>query len=425
MDMRINYSAKIRLATIFLSSVALPILPAFADASLEELQARLERAQKENVTLKTEKLERENLTMKAEKLEEENAKLRSEANSKSVAPVASHTTPTKQSETSYSDKHQKTSSVEQTQTTSYPDADHVKRTQASSYGDIEDHKAAKIHANRVVNDALTAIPKNDDRRDMRASANNVSLSPIVRQWQGIYIGVNVAYGGGGINRSTDSVINYGILGAGTSNDTIQVGGPLVGVQFGYNHQFANKLLVGAESDIDWADVYHYAGKANSASYFAYGSSGGLNNNYSRTGLDWQGSTRLRIGYASGNFLPYVSGGIAYGGLSSTTQQSNYIAFAPFYSGGSVSSGSNQTVQFGWAAGAGAEYMLADALSIRGEYLYTALGGISRADQTVISNNAGTASGNVTTGTFGIHQIRFGLNYHTGWLGSTQAVTSKY
>lgn len=75
---RANKALLVLIGTL-LSSAAWFITPANADASLDELKARLERAEKENIVLKTEKIERENITMKLEKIEAENAALRNEA----------------------------------------------------------------------------------------------------------------------------------------------------------------------------------------------------------------------------------------------------------------------------------------------------------------------------------------------------------
>jgi hypothetical protein len=77
-------------SAVLLSSTAILIVSAKAD-SLAELEARLEKAQKENLLLKAERVERENLTMKAEALEQENAKMRAEAGkvaSQSIAQAA-------------------------------------------------------------------------------------------------------------------------------------------------------------------------------------------------------------------------------------------------------------------------------------------------------------------------------------------------
>ena len=87
-------------------------------------------------------------------------------------------------------------------------------------------------------------------------------------------------------------------------------------------------------------------------------------------------------------------------------------------------------------GAGAEYIVANNWSVKGEYLYTALAGLSgnsiggsaasaRSDYFSPSASNGPIFSSSTIGTFGIHQVRVGLNYHTDWLANKPAVTAKY
>lgn len=159
---------------------------------------------------------------------------------------------------------------------------------------------------------------------------------------------------------------------------------------------------------------------------------------SRAGLDWLGTAKVRLGYSLGNFLPYLTGGFAYGQLSSNTLGSSLIQYP--YSGGPVtgsnSSVSASSVNTGWVLGAGSEYLVADKWSIRGEYLYTQLSGLasqlianSYLSQNFNANTnytgSGSVFGNSSMGVFGIHQARVGLNYHTGWLGGANSVAAKY
>ncbi len=96
----------------------------------------------------------------------------------------------------------------------------------------------------------------------------------------------------------------------------------------------------------------------------------------------------------------------------------------------MSATSSSSVQTGWAAGAGAEYIVADNWSVKGEYLYTALNSMS-ANGTAVGNSSccggssssasGASTVNISMGTFGIHQARVGLNYHTNWLGGINSI----
>ena len=226
-------------------------------------------------------------------------------------------------------------------------------------------------------------------------------------WAGLYVGINGGYGGNSIDRTTTSS-SPGYFSS--FSDTFGAGGPFVGGQIGYNYVLSNHLVLGGEVDIDWANVINYNGTSNTSGVTAFASGGGLaavstTGGNSGTGLDWLGTARLRLGYDLGKFLPYVTGGVAFGGLSST----NY-AYSTFGGlGGSVTSGNTSTTQVGWAVGAGAEYMITDSWSVKAEYLYTQIGGITRNDTTL---GAGVTT--VSIGNFGIHQVRGGLNYHFNW-----------
>lgn len=254
------------------------------------------------------------------------------------------------------------------------------------------------------------------------------LSP----WQGIYAGINAGYGLNNITTYDRSfAYNAGGSSISTAGSATQyVAGGVAGAQLGYNHVFANHWMAGAEIDFDWADIYNNANpvQTNSATVIAnsFGQSASANNLYQRLGLDWIGTVRARIGYDMGRFLPYVTGGFAYGGLSNTV---NIASINPsFGSLNQITTGSSSTTGLGWAAGAGAEYMVADNWSVKGEYLFTSLGGITTPTTSVatsiypiIGSVIQAGSGNISSGSFGVHQIRAGLNYHTNWWGSAPIV----
>jgi opacity protein-like surface antigen len=414
------------ISAVLLSTTAILTVSAKADASLAELQARLEKAQKENLLLKTEKVERENLTMKAEALEQENAKLRAEAGKVSAQAVA-----------------------QSAPVAAAPAKQKVARVAAASPNNDE------VSARRSVNRALDNMPKDDPRRDMTAAAHGVpvsTVSPVVDQWSGIYIGMNAGYAANDVNTYTTTVGNAsGILSYSSTTEPVVGGGaavnyfagPVVGGQVGYNHEFKNHIVAGAESDMDWADVNNnHITNTNSWAYTITPSVSQISSNSNRIGLDWLGTTRARIGYAFGNFMPYMTGGVAYGQLSSNGVGVNSFGYggtgfaARFNSSGAQS---YSAVKIGWALGAGTEYKVTENISMKAEYLYTQLSGINGG---AYSTSAGATScggcspsTNVSTngplftqstmGAFGIHQARVGLNYHTDWLASKPAVVAKY
>ncbi len=158
-------------------------------------------------------------------------------------------------------------------------------------------------------------------------------------WSGMYIGAQAGYAVGGKADYTydDSDYNY-------SHD---LDGWLGGVYIGYNYQFANQVVLGAEADIAWGDINGSGATADSDPYSA------------STSVDWTGSARLRLGYAMDRFLPYVTGGVAFGSSDFTE-----------YDGGAFYSEDDSINQVGWTLGAGVEYAFTDNWIVRGEYRYT-------------------------------------------------------
>jgi outer membrane immunogenic protein len=183
------------------------------------------------------------------------------------------------------------------------------------------------------------------------------FAPPVFDWTGFYVGVN---GGGGFGHSWSDLTGG-----------FHTSGGVVGGTVGYNAQFRQWVL-GFEGDIDWSDI---GGTSNAA-----GCPGcGVQNN-------WLGTARGRVGYAFGNFLPYVTGGLAVGDVNAT---------APGFSG-------QTNTQVGWAAGGGVEYALTRNWSAKLEYLHVDLG---RFDCNV--NCGGTPTDNVS---FHDNLVRGGINF---------------
>jgi outer membrane immunogenic protein len=159
-------------------------------------------------------------------------------------------------------------------------------------------------------------------------------------WTGFYVGGNAGYGWGT---------------AETVGTDIDVDGAFVGAQIGANYQM-NNFVLGAEADIQ----YSWLGGDEGADGFD---------------LDYFGTVRARVGYAFDRVLPYVTGGLAYGG------------------GDPV--GADDGTHVGWTVGGGLEYAFTDAVSVRGEYLYTDLGEESYDGDDI---------------SLDFHTIRVGVNY---------------
>jgi outer membrane immunogenic protein len=259
------------------------------------------------------------------------------------------------------------------------------------------------------------------------NAPNVSQERIARDmWQGMYMGFNAGYGKNVVSsKDTNYFISNSSFGHQLTIAPNDFGGPLVGGQVGYNYQFANNIIAGIELDFDYADITNGLNGDNHTSYYStqFGGTGGYNNYFNRVGIDWLGTARARLGYNFDRFYPYITAGFAYGQLSMDNQQfgnGGILYFSQPLQKGPYGSFTN--IGVGWVAGAGAEYIVADNLSVKGEYLFTHLNNLAAETTTVTMNNflpAFAGNEKLIWGPFGIHQVRVGLNYHINWIKETR------
>jgi outer membrane immunogenic protein len=242
----------------------------------------------------------------------------------------------------------------------------------------------------------------------------------VATWQGFYVGGNVGYGwdpaSATFNPSTYATTILGPLG-GPFVDTGPDSGPIAlsvapkgwlgGAQFGYNWQ-RQSLVLGAEADIMGANIKG----STSAPFFVNGTEGGDDAGFSgnvglQQKLDYFGTLRGRLGWANDTLLLYGTGGLAWGHVTTTFNtfgitQTALGGFTPaqlaaLQSGGFASA---SDIRWGYAVGAGFEWMIARNWSVRGEYLYVNLGG---GDTLVIPG--GVANSNLS-----VNVARVGFNY---------------
>jgi outer membrane immunogenic protein len=150
-------------------------------------------------------------------------------------------------------------------------------------------------------------------------------------WTGFYIGINGGYGW------DDSQWSFGAFNTGNFN----VSGAVVGGTIGYNIQFG-AFVWGVEGDIAWSSI-----KGSTTAAFC-----GVT---CRTENQWLGTARLRVGYAFDRWLPYITGGGAFGDIK---------ASSPL--------GVSTSTEFGWTAGGGIEWAFLGNWTAKVEYLYVDL-----------------------------------------------------
>lgn len=247
-------------------------------------------------------------------------------------------------------------------------------------------------------------------------------------WQGFYFGINGGIGGGNnwsnshIYRSTSDTNSFGTITPGYSgveartSESSGASGGVVGGQIGYNYGFSNGIVIGAETDLNWSNI----GSNNSYSIpyiykSIYGSTIFNISSASSYKLNWYGTTRARLGFATGRMLPYITGGLLYGATNSSINSSQIVGFEVFNLLATENSAANK-ISTGWTVGAGFEYLLLNNLSLKTEYLYTSFSGI-RSTESSFSGFRGAYTNDMTgvgitnNGTFGVHQLKFGANYH--------------
>jgi outer membrane immunogenic protein len=189
------------------------------------------------------------------------------------------------------------------------------------------------------------------------------IEPVVPafSWSGFYVGGNVGYGWAR-TEWTGGAGNFT-----TSPDGFQVGGT-----GGYNFQ-TGAFVFGIEGDIDYVDL-----------------NGTAVNNLCATCTikdTWLATLRGRVGYAFGRWLPYFTGGGAWGNV--------YV---------SSPAGSGTSTKGGWSAGGGVEYSWDRLWSAKLEYLYADLGD---------ANCPAATCGTLTDVNLHYTQsiLRAGINYH--------------
>ncbi len=194
----------------------------------------------------------------------------------------------------------------------------------------------------------------------------------VFDWTGFYVGGHTGYGLGHSN----AVLSDPIPAASVTDSRFS--GVIGGVQAGYNWRLPSGLLLGVEADLTFPSYL----PSNSITSRLVSPRADVLEEW-----DYFGTARGRIGYTSGPWLAYVTGGLAYAG-------ERFINM-PTVGGEEKHIGH----RLGWAAGAGVEYGFAPHWSVRLEYLYSQFE----------KANVIFPSGTQYASTLDFQQLRIGLN----------------
>jgi outer membrane immunogenic protein len=150
-------------------------------------------------------------------------------------------------------------------------------------------------------------------------------------WTGPYVGINGGYGWG----SSDFSGPF-------TTGAFDTSGGLVGGTLGYNYQ-VNQIVFGIEGDIGASFM---KGSATCGAALTC-----------QTENSWLGTARGRLGYSFGRFMPYVTGGAAFGDIETTIP----------------GVGTANETKVGWTAGGGIEAVISGPWTAKVEYLHVDLG----------------------------------------------------
>ena len=204
-------------------------------------------------------------------------------------------------------------------------------------------------------------------------AHKAPVTKTVYDWTGFYIGGHFGYGGGSLGPGTNPLPEQGVLLPHSAT------GLIGGYQAGYSRQFSNRVVLGIEAD---------------ASFTSPLDRPALTPAPFNTTIDYTGTLRGRIGYAFGSWMPYLTGGFAWG---HTHVNINDAAGDPISSPGQYHTG--------WTVGAGAEFAVSGNWSAKAEYNY-----IDLSRRMYDLSGFGLPGINVDPH---IHLVKLGLNYRFG------------
>jgi outer membrane immunogenic protein len=192
-------------------------------------------------------------------------------------------------------------------------------------------------------------------------ASAAPVSTPLYNWTGPYAGIAGGYGWGHSNQTDPGGIPCNFFGTcppppppppdDVGDGSLSVNGGNIGGTLGYNWQ-QGRWTFGVEGDYSWANISGSSNTCGATSPIPHPCG---------TKLDSLGTLRARIGYAmgaTGNWLPYVTGGLAVGELQA------WDALFP-------ASGSD--FRAGWTVGAGVEAGITKNWTFKVEYLYVDLG----------------------------------------------------
>ena len=237
----------------------------------------------------------------------------------------------------------------------------------------------------------------------------VGVTAHAADFKGVYAGFNLGGNSGHSDATTTTIFSpTGYFAASSVPAIAGVGaqsfgstGITGGGQAGYNVQH-HRLVIGGELDFGAMNLSQSA--TGTATYPCCAPTAFTVTQTVKT--SWLFTARPRVGFTGGPLLVYGTGGLAMTGL-------NYQALFTDTFASAHENGGTDNVRTGWAAGGGAEVKVGHRWSVKGEYLRTDFGDVSKtstnltvAPATAVPSNVFTHKANLTGNVY-----RFGVNFH--------------
>jgi outer membrane immunogenic protein len=183
----------------------------------------------------------------------------------------------------------------------------------------------------------------------------VPVTP-VDNWSGFYVGLQAGYNWGDADLDAYNDNRGGHVGTAS----FDVDGMVAGIYAGYNWLLADDWLIGVEGEWNYVDA--------SDATHPIRDNDGMEVDYITVKVtqDWEASLRARVGKVMGDYLPYITGGIAWTSVNVKADNQgggNHV--------GTVVD--DDQIFIGWTIGAGVEMAISENLHARVQYRYTDYG----------------------------------------------------
>lgn len=246
-----------------------------------------------------------------------------------------------------------------------------------------------------------------------ASLASAAAAQSVHNWTGFYVGGNAGYAWGSSTVSTATAgptFPPGYFAA-TSITAINDAGTAKlhpknfegGIQAGYNWQ-TGPWVLGVEVEFD---SFHLSASRTVSGIYPCCAPSSYSFSQS-VSTNWLFTARPRLGWATNNWLFYVTGGVAV-----TNLKNSNIFVDNVFNNAEIANVSK--TKAGWIIGAGAETALSQNWSVRIEYLYMDFGSVA-VNGALVPTPALIASGNTVPNPFThsasltANVVRLGANY---------------